>query len=214
MGPLGALALRYKGSQELGCCCPHCCSKLLIGTFNCAESDQYPYESYLHCSLSAKRSARLRRERNIGIQQAPCKQSTSATNQCPPRVIRCERVLRKRTKSVLSCSTASPTRTTRPRPTAAPKHWACSTSGPSRRLYNPQRSGQSATRKSVAKGADGWLTLQRFDNVASCVSALRVEGWDIWCAADGEGAVELGSERPPDLTPAKVAVVIGADAAS
>ena len=48
----------------------------------------------------------------------------------------------------------------------------------------------------------------------SAPATWRVEGWDIWCAADGRrGAVELGSERPPELTPAKVAVVI-ADAAS
>ena len=47
----------------------------------------------------------------------------------------------------------------------------------------PQRSGQRDT-KSVAKGATA-VSLQRFDGVASCVSALRVEGWDIWAARTG-----------------------------
>lgn len=66
--------------------------------------------------------------------------------------------------------------------------------------------------KSVAKGADGWLSLRRFDDVTSCVAALRAERWDIWCAADGDGAVALGADRPPNLAPTKVAVVIGREA--
>ena len=136
------------------------------------------------------------------------------SNQCPPRVIRCERVLRKRTKSVLLVLD----RITDPHNEAAAHR--CAEALGVQHVWTvapplqPQKKRPKRDTKSVAKGADGWLTLQRFDNVASCVSALRVEGWDIWCAADGAGAVELGSERPPELTPAKVAVVIGADAAS
>ena len=139
---------------------------------------------------------------------------TAATSQCPPRVIRCERVLRKRTKSLLLVLD----RITDPHNEAAAHR--CAEALGVQHVWTvapplqPVKKRPKRDTKSVAKGADGWLTLQRFDNVASCVSALRVEGWDIWCAADGEGAVELGSERPPDLVPAKVAVVIGADAAS
>ena len=136
------------------------------------------------------------------------------SSQCPPRVVRCERVLRKRTKSVLLVLD----RITDPHNEAAAHR--CAEALGVQHVWTvapplqPVKKRPKRDTKSVAKGADGWLTLQRFDNVASCVSALRVEGWDIWCAADGAGAVELGSERPPELTPAKVAVVIGADAAS
>ena len=139
---------------------------------------------------------------------------TAATDQCPPRVIRCERVLRKRTKSVLLVLD----RITDPHNEAAAHR--CAEALGVQHVWTvapplqPQKKRAKRDTKSVAKGADGWLSLQRFDNVASCVSALRVEGWDIWCAADGAGAVELSSDRPPDLSPAKVAVVIGADAAS
>ena len=137
---------------------------------------------------------------------------TAATNQCPPRVIRCERVLRKRTKSVLLVLD----RITDPHNEAAAHR--CAEALGVQHVWTvapplqPVKKRPKRDTKAVAKGADGWLSLQRFDNVASCVSALRVEGWDIWCAADGEGAVELGSDRPPDLTPAKVAVVIGREA--
>ena len=139
---------------------------------------------------------------------------TAEASQCPPRVIRCERVLRKRTKSVLLVLD----RITDPHNEAAAHR--CAEALGVQHVWTvapplqPVKKRPKRDTKSVAKGADGWLSLQRFDNVASCVSALRVEGWDIWCAADGAGAVELGSERPPELTPAKVAVVIGADAAS
>ena len=53
--------------------------------------------------------------------------------------------------------------------------------------------------KSVAKGADGWLSLRRFDDVTSCVAALRAERWDIWCAADGDGGSPwpAGKRAPP-----------------
>ena len=140
--------------------------------------------------------------------------NTAEVNPCPPRVVRCERVLRKRTKSVLLVLD----RITDPHNEAAAHR--CAEALGVQHVWTvapplqPVKKRPKRDTKSVAKGADGWLTLQRFDNVASCVSALRVEGWDIWCAADGAGAVELGSERPPELSPAKVAVVIGADAAS
>ena len=138
--------------------------------------------------------------------------NTAEVNPCPPRVVRCERVLRKRTKSVLLVLD----RITDPHNEAAAHR--CAEALGVQHVWTvapplqPVKKRPKRDTKAVAKGADGWLTLQRFDNVASCVSALRVEGWDIWCAADGEGAVELGSDRPPGLTPAKVAVVIGREA--
>jgi len=138
--------------------------------------------------------------------------NTAEVNPCPPRVVRCERVLRKRTKSVLLVLD----RITDPHNEAAAHR--CAEALGVQHVWTvapplqPVKKRPKRDTKSVAKGADGWLSLQRFDNVASCVSALRVEGWDIWCAADGEGAVALGSERPPELTPAKVAVVIGREA--
>ena len=47
------------------------------------------------CSRKKRSSERLRRLTGHGPMQA------EPSNQCPPRVVRCERVLRKRTKSVL-----------------------------------------------------------------------------------------------------------------
>ena len=83
---------------------------------------------------------------------------TVVTNQCPPRVVRCERVLRRRTKSVLLVLD----RITDPHNEAAAHRcaealgvqhvWTVATP------LQPQKKRAKRDTKSVAKGADGWLS--------------------------------------------------------
>ena len=117
--------------------------------------------------------------------------SNAAGEQCPSRVVRCERVLRRRTKSVRLVLD----RITDPHNEAAAHRCAEAlgvqsvwTVAPP---LQPTKKRPKRDTKSVAKGADGWLSLRRFDDVSSCVAALRAERWDIWCTADGDGAVAL-----------------------
>jgi tRNA(Leu) C34 or U34 (ribose-2'-O)-methylase TrmL len=63
-------------------------------------------------------------------------------------------------------------------------------------------------KKSVTKGAHGWLELRSFDDTASCIRALRDDGWDIWATDLNAGAVEATARELSPLPP-KVALVMG-----
>lgn len=133
---------------------------------------------------------------------------------CPARVMRCETVLRARTGRVLLVldriqdphNEAAAHRTAEA--LGVQQVWSVSPVLESRKKRPAKRDA-----KAVAKGADAWLSLERFETPAACVGALRSGGWEIWCAADGDGATALSLPRPAGVADArKVAVVIGREA--
>ena len=90
--------------------------------------------------------------------------NTAEVNPCPPRVIRCERVLRKRTKSVLLVldrihdphNEAAVHRTAE---ALGVQHvWSVAPV-----LVDKKKRSAKRGAKTVAKGADAWLSLRRFD---------------------------------------------------
>lgn len=63
-------------------------------------------------------------------------------------------------------------------------------------------------KKSITKGAHGWLELRYFEDTKSCIKALREEDWEIWATDLNSGAVEASNENLSPL-PKKVAIVMG-----
>lgn len=63
-------------------------------------------------------------------------------------------------------------------------------------------------KKSVTKGAHGWLSIRQFPAPGSCIEALRKEGWAIWATDLGRGAEPATVESLAPL-PDKVALVVG-----
>jgi|FLOH01.1.fsa_nt_gi tRNA(Leu) C34 or U34 (ribose-2'-O)-methylase TrmL len=63
-------------------------------------------------------------------------------------------------------------------------------------------------KKSVTKGAHGWLELRYFEDTATCIQALRAEEWQIWATDLGAGASAATHENLAPL-PHKVALVMG-----
>lgn len=63
-------------------------------------------------------------------------------------------------------------------------------------------------KRSVTKGAHGWLSIRQFPTPATCLAALREEGWEIWATDLGRGAEEATLENLSPL-PQKVALVVG-----
>lgn len=142
----------------------------------------------------------------------------------PARIVRAERVLRGRTGRVMlvldriqnphngsaACRTAEALGIQRVWRVAPVLADAKRKQAPAKR---PRRARREAAR-AVSKGADDWLSIRDFDTPGACAAALEAEGWDIWCAADGCGAIPLTGAFPPAAVAAarKVAVVIGREA--
>ena len=138
----------------------------------------------------------------------------SLAEACPGRVMRCEKVLRGRTGRVLLVldRISDPHNEAAAHRTAEAlgvQHvWSVAPILASKKKRPAKRDA-----KSVAKGADGWLSLRRFETPSDCVSALRGDGWEIWCASDGPGSIPLSGSVPDCVAGApKVAIVIGREA--
>ena len=144
----------------------------------------------------------------------PLEADTDAPSSCPARVVRCEKVLRARTGRVLLVldrihdphNEAAVHRTAE---ALGVQHvWSVAPV-----LVDKKKRSAKRGAKTVAKGADAWLSLRRFDDPEACVAALLADGWEIWCAADGAGALPLAAARPACVAAApKVAVVVGREA--
>ncbi|MDP7063047.1 MAG: RNA methyltransferase [Planctomycetota bacterium] len=63
-------------------------------------------------------------------------------------------------------------------------------------------------KKSVTKGAHGWLEIRTFEDTAECIEALRDEGWSIWATDLSAEAVVASNVNLAPL-PEKVAIVMG-----
>lgn len=74
-------------------------------------------------------------------------------------------------------------------------------------LVEPPLKSRKKT-KIVAKGAEVWLSVRRFENPSDCAAALQ--GWTVWVTADGDGAVPLTTTTKE--RPAQLALVIGREA--
>jgi len=72
----------------------------------------------------------------------------------------------------------------------------------------PQLPQLPRLKKSVTKGAHGWLELRYFKDTATCIQALRAEQWQIWATDLGAGAIEATNKNLTPL-PQKVALVMG-----
>lgn len=63
-------------------------------------------------------------------------------------------------------------------------------------------------KKSVTKGAHGWLEIRTFRTTSECIKALRADAWSIWATDLSNGAVLASNENLSPL-PQKVAIVMG-----
>mmetsp|Transcript_22757 Transcript_22757/g.29465 ORF Transcript_22757/g.29465 Transcript_22757/m.29465 type:complete len:306 (-) Transcript_22757:348-1265(-) len=62
----------------------------------------------------------------------------------------------------------------------------------------------------IAKGAECWLTIRRFDTAEECVAQLESDGYSVWICADGENALTLTTPTPPSLAEnEQIALVVG-----
>ena len=162
----------------------HCC----IG----AETEA----QWRHCSLTSAFAKNARAPNAFDDSAGHGPMQAEPSNQCPPRVVRCERVLRKRTKSVLLVldritdphneAAAPPLRRS-----AGVQHlWTVAPP------LQPVKKRPKRDTKSVAKGADGWSPAA-LDNVASCVGAASSQAGTSGARRTAIGAVELSGPRSP-----------------
>jgi len=64
----------------------------------------------------------------------------------------------------------------------------------------------------IAKGAENWLSVRRFNTPAECATALKASGWSIWIASDdSDDAIALTSGSSM-VAPEKLALVVGREA--